>query len=446
MTIDKYKEIMAYLKEVIDGSVFAGHVFAVGGCERDKRLKHLIKDIDLVVDIPNGGIMFANWLYENNLTVWNPVVYEHFGTAMFTLKKFPDIELETVQTRKESYRDIESRNPDTAYGTIMEDCTRRDFTVNAFYYDISNNKELDLNGKSEQDLNDRIIRTCGDPEIIFNEDPLRILRMVRFATRLSFEIEENTFKCAKKYVDRLSIISRERIHDEFMKMCDETSYHIACDSFLLLWDLGAFKYIIPYFGEMSHKEKFNFINDLREYCADIPNNSKEGLFAKMLFEDPNAEQELRDLKCPNDFIDEVMFFINTNKKFFNEYFGEDEFADSTWLFRKYANICGSQERMQIMLSCGDELDKSYYFEKYDDYDSYLPCLFDELCSREDVKMFFTYKLPVDGNDVMAVLNIGPSKEVKEALDRLWMFAFVNPQHSDRSNLLNYLVQVIKNDK
>jgi hypothetical protein len=61
-------------------------------------------------------------------------------------------------------------------------------------------------------------------------------------------------------------------------------------------------------------------------------------------------------------------------------------------------------------------------------------------------MFFTYKLPVDGNDVMAVLNIGPSKEVKEALDRLWMFAFVNPQHSDRSNLLNYLVQVIKNDK
>ena len=437
MTIDKYKEIMAYLKEVIDGSVFAGHVFAVGGCERDKRLRHLIKDIDLVVDIPNGGIMFANWLYENNLTVWNPVVYEHFGTAMFTLKKFPDIELETVQTRKESYRDIESRNPDTAYGTIMEDCTRRDFTVNAFYYDISNDKELDLNGKSEQDLNDRIIRTCGDPEIIFNEDPLRILRMVRFATRLGFKIEEKTFECAKKYVDRLSIISRERVHDEFMKMCDEANYHIACDSFFLLWDIGAFKYIIPYFDKMGSKDRFYFIRHFREVCSDIVGNTKEGLFAIMLFEDPNAEQELRGLKCPNDFIDEVMFFINTNKKFFNEYYGDDDYADNTWLFRKYASICGNQKRMQIMLSCGDEIDAEDFFEDG---------TFFWLCEQENVKMFFTYKLPVDGNDVMVALNIGPSKEVKEALDRLWMFAFVNPQHSDRSNLLNYLVQVIKNDK
>ena len=444
MTINKYKEIMAYLKEVIDGSVFAGHVFAVGGCERDKRLRHLIKDIDLVVDIPNGGIMFANWLYENNLTVWNPVVYEHFGTAMFTLKKFPDIELETVQTRKESYRDIESRNPDTAYGTIMEDCTRRDFTVNAFYYDISNDKELDLNGKSEQDLNDRIIRTCGDPETIFNEDPLRILRMVRFATRLGFKIEEKTFECAKKYVDRLSIISRERIHDEFMKMCDEANYHIACDSFFLLWDLGAFKYIIPYFDKMNNSDRFYFMRHFKKVCSDIVGNTKEGMFAIMLFEDPNAEQELRDLKCPNDFIDEVMFFINTNKKYFGEIYeaNERDEYDTTWLFRKYASICGNAKKMQIMLSCGDEIDAEDYFECYNSELSY----FYDLVTRKDVMKFFTYKLPVDGNDVMEVLGIGPSKEVKEVLDRLWMFAFVNPDHSDRENLMNYLKQVIKNDK
>lgn len=445
MTIDNYKEIMVYLKEVIDGSVFADHVFAVGGCERDKRLKHLIKDIDLVVDIPNGGIMFANWLYENNLTVWAPVVYEHFGTAMFALKKFPDIELETVQTRKESYRDIESRNPDTAFGTIMEDCTRRDFTVNAFYYDISNDKELDLNGMSEQDLKDRIIRTCGDPEIIFNEDPLRILRMVRFATRLGFNIEEKTFACAKKYVDRLSIISRERIHDEFMKMCDESNYHTTCDSFFILWDLGAFKYIIPYFDKMGNKERFFFIQDFRLFCRDIVGNTKEGIFAKMLFDDPDAEQELRDLKCPNDFIEEVMFFINNNKKYFEEYYNgcDSDYGNDAYLFRKYATICKTEKRLQIMLSCGDEIDRSCYFEMCDDGRT-IP--FFELCRDSSVNMFFNYKLPVDGNDVMEVLGIGPSKEVKEALDRLWMFAFVNPHHCDRENLMNYLKQVIKNDK
>ena len=86
-------------------------------------------------------------------------------------------------TRKESYRDMETRNPDTAFGTIDDDCTRRDFTYNAIYYNISNGDFCDYNGHSFEDLGKNILRTCGDPDIIFTEDPLRILRAIRFTCR-----------------------------------------------------------------------------------------------------------------------------------------------------------------------------------------------------------------------------------------------------------------------
>ena len=114
-----YENILSYLKDTIAGSKFENHVFSVGGCERDKRLCREIKDIDLVVDLPHGGIDFANWLSSKELTKGSVVVYENFGTAMFRLKEYPEEEIEVVQTRKECYHDAESRNPETSYGTIM---------------------------------------------------------------------------------------------------------------------------------------------------------------------------------------------------------------------------------------------------------------------------------------------------------------------------------------
>ena len=432
---------MTYIREVIDGSVFAGHVFAVGGCERDKRLKHSIKDVDLVVDIPNGGIMFANWLYENNLTLWAPVVYEHFGTAMFCLRRFPEIELETVQTRKEAYRDIETRNPETAFGTIMDDCTRRDFTVNAFYYDISNDKELDLNGMSERDLDDKIIRTCGDPEIIFNEDPLRILRMVRFAARLDFNIEEKTFECAKKYVDRLSIISRERIYEEFKKMITTGDYFKTQDAICTIWDIGAFKYVLPHLHTMRMLDRMHLLNRIGRTCQHYPPKFEEIMAAIMCGCD-DAENELRGLKMSNDEIDEIMFYLKENKILSSVLDYED--GDYSHIVRRVMNDCGTDRRFLTATIIGSpELYHEFHTVCEDGFDGYTS-LYNSIIERE--KEYFTYKLPVDGNDVMEVLGIGPSKEVKEALDRLWMFAFINPEYTDRKNLMNYLKEVIKNDK
>ena len=179
MTINEYLLVIETLKEIIKGSEFEGHVYTVGGCERDKHLRRDIKDIDLVVDLEDGGIRFAKWLENNKHTIGSIVIYERFGTAMFRLADFPNLELEVVQTRKESYNNVDSRNPDTSYGTIIEDCKRRDFTINALYHNISTNEDLDLTGLGLRDIKDEIIRTCGDPDIIFTDDPLRILRAVR---------------------------------------------------------------------------------------------------------------------------------------------------------------------------------------------------------------------------------------------------------------------------
>ena len=222
MTHELYIQICNYLQDIIEGTEFENHLFSVGGCVRDEFLSHEIKDIDLCVDLPDGGIDFANWLYEKGLLTHEPVVYPTYGTAMFCLKEFPDVELEAVQTRKEQYKDRNSRNPEVVFGSIEEDCKRRDLTINSLYYDISRNVYLDLTGNGYHDISDHIIRTAGDPDIVFTDDGLRILRTIRFSSRYNWDIDPNTYEGMKRNVDRLSIITKERIQDEFNKMlvCD----------------------------------------------------------------------------------------------------------------------------------------------------------------------------------------------------------------------------------
>ena len=159
MKIEKYKEILNHLKAIIAGSEFENHLFAVGGCCRDFIMGNEIKDIDLVLDIPDGGIRFAEWMEKNHFTLGHVVTYPTYGTAMFKLAAFPNVEIECVQTRKEQYHDESSRNPETAYGTLEEDAFRRDFTCNTLLYDITNNKILDITGYGINDIKNRILRS-----------------------------------------------------------------------------------------------------------------------------------------------------------------------------------------------------------------------------------------------------------------------------------------------
>ena len=97
MTHELYIQICDYLQDIIEGTLFENHCFAVGGCVRDEILGHEIKDIDLCVDLPDGGIDFANWLYKEELLTHEPVVYPTYGTAMFQLSAFPNVEIAAIQ-------------------------------------------------------------------------------------------------------------------------------------------------------------------------------------------------------------------------------------------------------------------------------------------------------------------------------------------------------------
>lgn len=187
--------------------------FVIGGFVRDLILGIPSKDIDVVT--VGDGTAFAERVAEI-LRVKKITIFKNYGTAHF---KYKDLDIEFVGARKESYHN-ESRNPSTELGTLRDDQLRRDFTINALAFDLSRNNfgELIDPFNGIVDLEKGIIKTPTDPKITFSDDPLRMLRAIRFATRLNFSIEISCLEAIKGNSERLSIVSKERISEELNKM------------------------------------------------------------------------------------------------------------------------------------------------------------------------------------------------------------------------------------
>ncbi|MFQ5864077.1 MAG: CCA tRNA nucleotidyltransferase [bacterium] len=188
-------------------------VYAVGGFVRDELLGKDGKDIDFVV-IGNGP-EFAK-LVAKELGTRKTIVYEKFGTA---LVEYRDYKLEFVGARKESYRG-DSRKPEVVPADLPTDLARRDFTINALAIVLNKDNFGQILDPfdGQKDLKNKIIRTPLDPVATFKDDPLRIMRAIRFAAQLGFEIEPNTKAGMKQMAERLRILSQERITDEFIKI------------------------------------------------------------------------------------------------------------------------------------------------------------------------------------------------------------------------------------
>jgi poly(A) polymerase len=204
--------------------------FVVGGVVRDLLLNRSSKDIDILVI--GSGIELAQEVAKEISPTLEVNVFKNFGTAQFV---FEGAAIEFVGARKESY-DFSSRKPTVENGTLEDDLSRRDFTVNAMAIGISGEKNGELVDmfKGFDDLQAKILKTPLDPDITFSDDPLRMMRAVRFASQLGFTIEKKAFDAIKRNAHRLEIISKERIIDEFNKillskkpsvgirLCDET--------------------------------------------------------------------------------------------------------------------------------------------------------------------------------------------------------------------------------
>lgn len=207
------EKVLDKLREATENSRYYGRLFLVGGIVRDEFFG-VPSDEDIDIVLEGDAAELANFLYENGITTHRPVTYARFGTAMVIIDGRT---VELVGARKESY-DTSSRKPYTVPGTLADDVARRDFTINTLLENLHTGEILDLTGQGKQDINDRIIRTPVDPVVTFTDDPLRMLRAIRFSCRLGFKIEDNTYTAIYSCSHRLSIVSHERIHDEFVKI------------------------------------------------------------------------------------------------------------------------------------------------------------------------------------------------------------------------------------
>ena len=244
-------------------------VFVIGGYVRDLFLDRPSKDIDILVI--GNGIDFAEKVGQHLRT--KVAVFKNFGTAML---KTGDLEIEFVGARKESYRS-NSRKPIVENGTLEDDQLRRDFTINALAISLNevNYGEIIDPFNGVEDLNQKLIRTPLDPAITFSDDPLRMMRAIRFATQLNFEIDGKALEAIKNQKDRISIVSKERITDELNKIILAETPSIG---FKHLFDTGLLHLIFPQMAALygveiikgkGHKDNFyHTLQVLDNICKD----------------------------------------------------------------------------------------------------------------------------------------------------------------------------------
>jgi putative nucleotidyltransferase with HDIG domain len=237
--------------------------YLIGGFVRDRLIGRPTKDADIVC--AGDGIQLAHHVSSSLQPKPTVSFFKNFGTAQI---KWEDLEIEFVGARKESYR-AESRNPDVEPGTIEDDQLRRDFTINAMAISLNDSEYGRLidpfNGR--EDLRKKLIRTPLEPLKTFSDDPLRMMRAIRFATQLNFTIDETALDAITEDAPRIKIVSQERITDELNKIILSQKPSIGFD---LLYRTGLLKIVFPQMVDLAgaeyidgHGHKDNFYHTLQ---------------------------------------------------------------------------------------------------------------------------------------------------------------------------------------
>lgn len=272
MIPEKDEKILRLVGRVADSLGLECH--AVGGYVRDCYLKRASKDIDFVT--VGSGIELAQAVARELGAGSHIAVFRNFGTAQV---KWHDTELEFVGARRESYSH-DSRKPIVEDGTLDDDLSRRDFTVNALAMSVNHNDFGRITDKfgGLGDMERRILRTPLDPDVTFSDDPLRMMRAIRFATQLRFSINAATFASITKNAARIEIISRERVADELMKIMRAPKPSIG---WRMLLECGLLHYILPELEQMevvdhvrgrAHKNNFDHTLKVLDNVAEVSDN------------------------------------------------------------------------------------------------------------------------------------------------------------------------------
>lgn len=447
MTTQLYIRICKYLRGKIAGTQWEGHVFTVGGCCRDMVLGHEIKDVDLAVDLPNGGVDFADWLHKMKLSTMRPVIFKRYGTAMLRLRAFPHDDIEIVQTRAEKYTDRNSRNPETAFGSLTDDCMRRDLTINALYYDITSDKLLDICGRSMSDIRKKVISTPLDPDSTYDDDPIRILRTVRFACRLGWDVPTPIFDAMRRNTDRLAIIKPERLRGEFEKILLGDNAGRAID---MLRACGAMRFIAPeterlvtmrYLSEPGH----TVWNHALQMLDNLPPKLElrwAALLCDVAMQEDDADaadcqsharsshqpvlQVLARLRYHQPMCRDVIFLCSNHERTATWGKLSENMQDSD--LRRLQYLSGNPEKLDMLLTLVDASNRSLP-EPYA-----RPLQVEHIRQRDsamqsDGTATYTYHLPFAERRIKRLLNIGPGPLVEDTLEYMMQLAFINPMRS-----------------